>query len=129
MNTLTVALSADESATITDLMLKDNATGAQIGTTKSAPSTSNAFSVNVTMGVSSTKTIDIYGNIKSGSNAGEWISNIDATATGSVTGSTVDADAVNLQTVTLSTAVLLPRPSTAFFLARLHECHCGGCEK
>ena len=106
INTLTVALSADESATITDLILKDNATGVQVGTTKSAPSTSNAFSVNVNMGVSATKTIDIYGNIKSGSNAGSWISNIDASATGSVTGSTVDADALDLQTITLSTAVL-----------------------
>ena len=78
INTLTVALSSDESATITDLILKDNATGAQVGTTKSAPSTSNAFSVNVSMGASVTKTIDIYANVKSGSNAGSWIANIDA---------------------------------------------------
>lgn len=106
INTLTVALSSDESATITDLILKDNATGAQIGTTKAAPSTSNAFSVNVAMGVSATKVIDIYGNIKSGSNAGSWIANIDASGTGAVTGSTVDADALNLQTITLGTADL-----------------------
>ena len=110
INTLTVALSSDESATITDLILKDG--NAQIGTTKSAPSTSNAFSVNVNLGVSATKTIDIYGNIKSGSNAGSWIANIDATATGSVTGSTVDADAVDLQTITLSTAVLTAANNT-----------------
>ncbi|MBI4065699.1 peptidoglycan-binding protein [Candidatus Kaiserbacteria bacterium] len=106
VNTLTVALSSDESATITDLILKDNATGAQIGTTKASPSTSNAFSVNVAMGSSVTKTIDIYGNIKSGSNAGPWIANIDASGTGAVTGSTVDADALNLQTITLGTADL-----------------------
>jgi len=106
INTLTVALSADEAATITDLILKDNTTGAQIGSTKSAPSTSNAFSVNVTMGASVTKVVDIYGNIKSGSNAGTWIANIDASATGSVTGSTVDADALNLQTITLRSGVL-----------------------
>ena len=106
ISTLTVALSADEAATITDLMLKDNATGAQIGSTKSAPSTSNAFSVNVSMGASATKVVDIYGNIKSGSNPGTWIANIDATGTGSVTGSTVDADALNLQTITLRSGVL-----------------------
>lgn len=106
INTLTVALSSDEAATITDLILKDNATGAQIGTTKAAPSTSNAFSVNVAMGSSATKTVDIYGNIKSGSNAGAWIANIDATGTGAVTGSTVDATALNLQTITLGTASL-----------------------
>ncbi|OGG78383.1 hypothetical protein A3A36_00310 [Candidatus Kaiserbacteria bacterium RIFCSPLOWO2_01_FULL_52_12b] len=106
INTLTVALSAAEAATITDLMLKDNATGAQIGSTKSAPGESNAFSVNVSMGASATKVVDIYGNIKSGSNAGTWIANIDASGTGSVTGSTVDADALNLQTITLRAAVL-----------------------
>ncbi len=106
ISTLTVALSADEAATVTDLMLKDNATGVQIGTTKSAPSTSNAFSVNVTMGASVTKTVDIYANVKSGSNAGSWIANIDATGTGSVTGSTVDADALDLQTITIGSSVL-----------------------
>ncbi len=106
VNTLTVALSSDESATITDLILKDNATGAQIGTTKATPSTSNAFSVNVSLGVSATKVIDIYGNIKSGSNIGPWIANIDASGTGSITGSTVDADALNLQTITVGTADL-----------------------
>ena len=58
------------------------------------------------MGVSATKVVDIYGNIKSGSNAGSWIANIDATGTGSVTGSTVDATALDLQTITLGTADL-----------------------
>ena len=106
VNTLTVALSADGAATVTDLILKDNTTGAQIGSTKSAPSTSNAFSVNVTMGASVTKTIDIYANVKSGSNAGSWIANIDASGTGAVTGSTIDADALNLQTITIGSSVL-----------------------
>ncbi len=106
VNTLTVALSADESATITDLILKDNATGTQIGTTKATPSTSNGFSVNVAMGVSATKVIDIYGNIKSGSNIGSWVANIDASGTGAVTGSTVDATALDLQTITVGTADL-----------------------
>ncbi len=112
VNTLTVALSANEAATITDLILKDNATGVQIGTTKAAPSTSNAFSVNVSMDASVTKTINIYGNIKSGSNAGTWIANIDAAGTGLVTGNTIDADALDLQTITLSTAVLTAAVNT-----------------
>lgn len=113
INTLTVALSANEAATITDLILKDNATGAQIGTTKASPSTSNAFSVNVALGSSVTKTVDIYGNIKSGSNAGPWIANIDASGTGAVTGSTVDADALDLQTITLGTAALAAAAGTS----------------
>lgn len=112
VNTLTVALSADEAATITDLILKDNVTGIQIGTTKAAPAASNAFSVNVTMSANTTKTINIYGNIKSGSNAGSWIANIDASGTGSVTGSTIDADALNLQTVTVGSASLTPAVNT-----------------
>lgn len=106
VNTLTVTLSAAEAATITDLMLKDNATGAQIGTTKTSASATNTFSVNVAMGASVTKVIDIYANIKSGSNIGAWVANIDASATGSVTGSTVDADALDLQTITIGTADL-----------------------
>lgn len=112
VNTLTVALSANEAATVTDLILKDNVTGVQIGTTKAAPAASNAFSVNVDVGASATKTINIYGNIKSGSNAGPWQANIDATGTGSVTGNTVDADALNLQTITLGSAVLTPSVNT-----------------
>ncbi len=109
IHTLTVALSSAEFATITELMLRDSITGKitdpQIGTTKD-PSASNAFSVDINLDASTTKTIDIYGIIKSGANAGPWIANIDASATGSVTGSTIDATAVDLQTITLGTAVL-----------------------
>ncbi len=106
VNTITIALSSDEKATITDLMLKDRATGAQIGTTKPSPTTSNDFSTNFNIAASGTKTIDIYANIKSGSNIGSWIANADAAGTGSSTGTSVDADAADLQTITVGSSVI-----------------------
>src|SRR3989344_2077610 len=106
VNTLTIALSSDEKGSITDLMLKDHATGAQVGTTKPAPDTSNSFSTNINIPVSGTKTIDIYANIKSGSGIGTIIANADASGTGNSTGTSVDADALNLQTITIGAAGL-----------------------
>lgn len=111
VNTITVTLSSDEAATITDLMLKDSATGAQIGSTKVSPSTSNSFSVNFTVPASGTKTIDVYGNLKSGANAGTWAANVDGAGTGAVTASSVtfgdsSASTGTLQTITLSSGVL-----------------------
>ncbi len=111
VNTITVTLSSAESATITDLILKDNATGAQIGSTKATPSTSNAFSVNFTIPASSTKVINVYANIKSGSNAGSWAANIDGSGTGSSTGTSVtfgdsSASTATLQTITVGSGTL-----------------------
>lgn len=111
VNTITVTLSSDESASITDLMLKDNATGAQIGTTKASPSTSNGFSVNFNMAPSSTKVIDVYGNIKAGSNIGTWAANVDGTSTGTNTGGSItfgssSASTGTLQTITVGTGTL-----------------------
>ena len=108
VNTLTVTLSADESATITDLKLVDNATGTQIGTIKTSPSTSNSFSVNFEMGTSVTKVIDIIANIKSGSNIGAWTAAIDGSGTGSSTGSaiTFGSSSTALQTITIGSSVL-----------------------
>jgi len=115
VNTITVALSADESATITDLMLKDNATGTQIGTTKATPSTSNAFSVNFNIAASGTKVVDVYGNIKSGANVGQWIATVvDVSGTGSVTGSAISgATATDLQTITIGSAILTATVGTS----------------
>ncbi len=112
VNTITITLSGDEAATITDLMLKDNATGAQIGTTKASPGTSNSFSVNLNVDASATQVIDVYANIKSAANNGIWTATIDASATGSATGSAVAASAVDLQTITLSTAILTATVNT-----------------
>lgn len=109
VNTIVVELSSNESATITDLMLKDGSTGSQIGSTKPSPSTSNSFSVNLSIPASGTKTIDVYGNIKSGANAGPWIATIDTTTggTGAITANsaTIGSD-LNLQTITVGSGTL-----------------------
>lgn len=114
INTIAINLSADEAASITDLMLKDNATGAQIGSTKVTPAGSastagdNSFSVNIAVPVNGTKTIDLYGNIKSSAEIGPWIASIDATTggTGAVTAQTVVVAEVDLQTITIGESAL-----------------------
>lgn len=111
VNTITVTLSSDESASVTDLMLKDSSTGAQIGSTKASVSTSNSFSSNFTISASGTKTIDIYGNIKSSANAGSWIANVNGSGTGATTATSVSfghaTDSTgSLQTITVGSATL-----------------------
>jgi len=109
VNTIVINLSTAEAASVTDIRLVDNATGAQIGSTKSSASTANTFSVNMPMGVSATKTINLIGNIKSGSNAGPWIATLDDTSggTGATTGTSVTIGSdVNLQTITLGSGTL-----------------------
>ncbi|MBI5457533.1 peptidoglycan-binding protein [Candidatus Kaiserbacteria bacterium] len=124
VNTIVVNLSADEAASITDLRLVDSATGAQIGTAKPSPSTDNTFSVNFDIPVSSTKTIDLVGNIKSGSNIGTWIATLDETTggLGIMTSNSVTLDTngtadtgndVNLQTITVGTGSLTQSTGTS----------------
>ena len=109
VNTIVVNLSTAEAASITDLRLVDNATGAQIGTTKSSASTANTFSLSMAMAASQSKIIDVYANVKSGANAGPWIATLDTTTGGSgaVTGSAVTVGSnVNLQTITIGSGTL-----------------------
>lgn len=109
VNTIVLNLSSAEAATITDLRLVDNSTGTQIGSTKSSPSTSNSFGVNLAMGSSQTKTIDVYANIKSGANAGSFIVDLDDTTggTGATTGQSVTVGSdVSLQTITVGSGTL-----------------------
>lgn len=117
VNTIVINLSADEAATITDLKLVNNATGATIGSAKPSPSTDNSFSVNLDIAASATKTIDIVGNIKSGSNNGPWIATVDETTggTGLSTGNSITMDTngisdtgndVDLQIITIASATL-----------------------
>ncbi len=116
VNTILVNLSADEAASITDLRLVDTATGAQIGTAKASPGTANSFSVNINVPVSSTKTIDLVGNIKSGSNVGSWAADIDSTSggTGLSTGNSVTiGSTVTLQTITIGTGTLTESTGTS----------------
>ncbi|TAK57249.1 peptidoglycan-binding protein [Patescibacteria group bacterium] len=109
VNTITVTLSTNESGSVTDLVLKDNVTGATLATAKATPSTSNSYSVNFVVPLSSTKTIDVYGNIKSGADSGPWIAAVDGSGTGAVTATSVtfgNSSTATLQTITIGSGTL-----------------------
>ncbi len=121
VNSITVALSSDEAATVTNMYLEDATTGEQIGQTIVTPSTSNIFSTSISLEASGAKVINLKGDVKSGSDAGSWIANIDADGTGKVTGNSVSATAVDIQTITVGTGTLTvsngSHPASAILLA------------
>ena len=133
VNTILINLATEEAATITDMRLVDNATGVQIGTTKPTLSTANTFSVNFDLPVSGTKTIDIVGNIKSGSNIGPWDAIVDTTTggTGLTTGNSITVGSnVTLQTITIGTgtftsAVGAANPDSLNVVAGTSDVHAG----
>ncbi|MBI5406053.1 peptidoglycan-binding protein [Candidatus Kaiserbacteria bacterium] len=109
VNTINITFPNAVSSTITNLTLKDNATGTVLGSVVTTPSTSNSVSVNLSVPVSSTKTIDIYGNILSGANAGTIVASVGTGTTGSglVTNTSASvASAQALQTITLGSGTL-----------------------
>lgn len=108
VNTINITFPSAVSATITNLTLKDDATGATLGVVITTPSTDNSYSVSLDIPASSSKTIDIYGNILSGASAGTIQSTVTSltTGTGDITGTSVSVGSVALQTVTLGTASL-----------------------
>ncbi|MDE2173112.1 MAG: peptidoglycan-binding protein [Patescibacteria group bacterium] len=109
VNTIVVTMSSANAASITNLTLKDDATGNTLGSVQTTPSTSNSFSVSFDVPVSSTKTFDIYGNVLSGANAGTIVLSVGTGTTGSgdsTNTSTSVGAAVALQTITLGTGTL-----------------------
>ncbi len=108
VNSIVIDMSSNNAASLTDLMLKDSS-GTQLGSTKVSVSTSNSFSTSVSIPLSGSKTIDVYANIKSGSNIGDIVSTL-ATSTGgtaSVTSNAVTTGTgVTLQTITIGTGTL-----------------------
>lgn len=109
VNTIEVTFPNAVISTITNLTLKDDATGNVLGTIITSPSNDNSFSVNFDIPSSSTKTIDIYGNILSGANAGTIVPSIgvNTSGTGDSTGTSASvASAVALQTITLGQGTL-----------------------
>lgn len=108
VNTIVFSLVSANTSTLTNLVLKDDATGAQIGTTLTTPSTSNSFAVNVDIPASSTKTIDIYANVLSAANLGTLQATITTgtTGTGDITGTSASAASTALQTITIGSGTL-----------------------
>ncbi|MEK7604446.1 MAG: peptidoglycan-binding domain-containing protein [Patescibacteria group bacterium] len=110
VNTIEIGFASAVSSTISDLVVKDNATGAMYGTSKSTIGTTNSFSGSVTIPASGTQTFDIYANVKTGANAGALPATTvttSTTGTGSITGTSVSvASAPTLQTITVGSATL-----------------------
>ncbi len=109
VNTIVIDLPSAISSTITNLTLKDDATGATLGQVQTTPSGSNSFAVNFDIPASSTKTIDIYGNVLSSANVGTITASVDSTTagTGDTTGTSASvASNVTLQTITIGTGSL-----------------------
>ena len=110
VNTVVLTMSAANAASITNLTLKDDATGNTLGSIITTPSSSNSFAVNFDVPASSTKTIDVYANVLSGANNGNIILTVDST-TGGVgdttgTSASVGGSGVALQTVAVGTGTL-----------------------
>ncbi len=125
VSSITVGLSSAEAATVTNLYLKDSA-GVQLGEAKNNPGTSNIFSLspNIALAANESKQVDVYANIKSASNPGPWIAEINASGSGIVTGGSVSSVAANqaLQTMTLASSGTLTvtngsHPDAAIILA------------
>lgn len=109
VNTIAITMSAANAASITNLTLKDDATGNILGSVITSPSTTNSFPVTYDVPVSSTKTVDIYANILSGSNAGPIIASVGTgtTGTGDSTNQTASVGTAQaLQTITLGSGSL-----------------------
>ncbi|MHB8914084.1 MAG: beta strand repeat-containing protein, partial [Minisyncoccota bacterium] len=108
VNTIEITFVNAVSASVTNLTLKDSATGTILGSVITTPSTDNSFSVSLTIPASSSKTIDIYGNILSGAGSTSIQAKVGTGTTGtdssgqsaSVTG------VVALQTITIGAGTL-----------------------
>ncbi len=109
VNTIDVTFTQSMTSTITNLTLKDDATGNTLGTIITTPSTSNSFAVNYDIPASSSKTIDVYGNVLSNAGLGTITASVGTGTTGSgdTTGTQASVgSAVALQNITLGAGSL-----------------------
>jgi hypothetical protein len=104
VNSVTVALSADEAATVTNMYLMVD--GQEYGTTKATPSTSNVYSETISIPANGAKVFEVYADILANANPGAWTANIDADGTATVGNGSVSATALNIQTITVGTGTL-----------------------
>jgi hypothetical protein len=92
VNTIAIDMSTSNAASITNLTLKDDASGATLGTIITTPASgANSYSVSFDIPASQSKTVDVYGNVLSSAGSGGTINlGLDATTggTGDVTGTT-----------------------------------------
>lgn len=105
VNAIVIELSAANAASISDLMLKNKSTGAQIGSTEPSPSTSTTFSTDLPISAGSSITIDVYADIHASADMGTFVAVLggDTAATGAINGAsfTTGTD-FNLQAMTIA---------------------------
>ncbi len=109
VNVNTIAMDLSGYAGVTNLVLKDSATGAQLGSTVTTPSASgNTFSVNFTIPASGTKTINVYGNLLTTASGSVQATLTTSTAgTGAVTATNAALTGTQaLQSMTIGTGLL-----------------------
>jgi hypothetical protein len=108
VNTINFTFPAAVLSTITNLTIKDEATGTVLGSTISTPSTSNSYAVNLLIPASASKTIGIYGDILTSANVGTIQATIttSTTGTGEMTGISAAAAQTALQTIALGSGTL-----------------------
>lgn len=111
VNTIAVTLSGTSNASVTNLTLKDDATGAVLGNVQTTPSAgvgANSFNVNLAIARSASKTINIYANVLSGANPGTMFATVENTTagTGDVTGQPASVTQAILQTITVGNGTL-----------------------
>lgn len=108
LSSITVNLATYEATTVTNMYLKNHATGVIIGAAKNVPGTSNIYSLspNITLAANGSLSVDLYANIKSDAVAHAWAAQVDADGSGVITGSSVSAtgDGTIIQTMTVATA-------------------------
>lgn len=110
INTIDLNFASAVTATLNNLVLKDVATGAVLGTKATVAggvSTGNTYSVNVLLPVTGSKTIDVYADVKTAGNVGALPAltvTTSTTGTGQTTGTSVAVvSAPTLQTITIAT--------------------------
>lgn len=100
---ITCTLDSSEDDRVENLKLMSGTT--QLGSTKVTPSTSNLFSVNMSLTPGQSKLVDVYADMRSGA-TGTVDCAMTSTGVGSVTSSSVSASSVVIQTMTIGTGSL-----------------------
>lgn len=102
---VTVTLSAEEAAAVTNMRLDDAITGATLDTVKNVPGTVNIYSIspNVVLAANGQKFISLFADVKPGANVDIWQAQVDVSGSGAVTGNSVSSTPAHqaMQTITI----------------------------
>jgi hypothetical protein len=114
-----ISLTIPNATQVGNLSLRDDATGAQLGSVIISPLSGGAFPLTLDIPASSTKTVNIYGNINpsaSGSIQATVSPSVTSTASptlgrGDITGISASINSATLQTITISSSTQSTAPT------------------